>query len=285
MQSRRWNEVYRIVGEVAAELPSGSRRFADRVIVLVLLWAALNHKPISWACRRESWVVWMQRLLPRVPSPTTMSRRLRRASIGVFLDTVLARVQGPLGTSLLRVLDGTGLEIRGHSKDRQAGVGYSAGRRAKGYKLHVLLDAGGAVVAWRIAPMNTNEKVMAARMLRVFPQQAYVVADGNYDSNKLHELVGRHGGQLLAPLRVSKVRRQGRDTPGRRRCADLLGGPFGRGLLHARNCIERFFGNADSHGEGLGDLPAWVRTHRRVRLWVHAKLIINAARIRLLRAA
>jgi hypothetical protein len=286
MQSRRWNEVYRVVGEVAAELPVGSRRFADRVIVLVLLWAALNHKPISWACRRGNWAVWMQRLLPRVPSSTTMSRRLRRDSIAVFLDRVLERVQAPLGTSLLRALDGTGLEIRGHSKDRQAGVGYSAGRRAKGYKLHVLLDAGGAVVAWRLAPMNTNEKVMAARMLRAFPQQAYVLGDGNYDSNKLHALVSQHGGQLLAPLRVSKVRRR-RGSAGRARCAAMLEGPspFGRDLLARRGLIERFFGNADSHCEGLGELPAWVRTQRRVRLWVHAKLIINAARIRLLKAA
>src|SRR2546423_14858680 len=104
MQSQRWNEVYRLVGEVAAELPRGSRRFSDRVIVLVLVWAAFNHRPISWACRRGNWMPWMQRLLPRVPSPTTMSRRLRRPSVRVFLDKVLERAQGPWGHALMRVI-------------------------------------------------------------------------------------------------------------------------------------------------------------------------------------
>jgi hypothetical protein len=288
MQSQRWNEVYRLVGEVARELPRGSRRFADRVIVLVFLWAAFHHRPISWACRRAHWTPWMQRLLPRVPSPTTMSRRLRRGSVRALLDRVLERAQGPLGEPLVHVIDGTGLEVRGHSKDRQADIGYCVGRRGKGYKLHVLLTLSGAVAAWRLTPMSTSEKVMALRMLRGMPQLAYVVADGNYDSNLLHATVAQRGGQLVAPLRVSKVRRrQGRDTAGRARCAAMLEGPspFGRDLLKSRNAIERFFGNADSHSEAMGDLPAWVRTHRRVRLWVHAKLIINAVRIRLLKKA
>ncbi len=286
MQSQRWNEVYRTVREVAGELPRGSRRFADGVIVVVLLWAAFHHRPISWACRRANWAPWMQRLLPLVPSPTTMSRRLRRPSARVFLDRVLEKLQGPrLG--VVHLLDGTGLEVRGHSKDRQASVGYCAGRRAKGYKLHVLLGAGGAVAAWRVAPMSKSEKVMALRMLRGVPTLGYVVADGNYDSNRLHSLVAQRGGQLVAPLRAAPVRRRQRGAPGRARCAQMLEGPspFGRELLASRNAIERFFANADSHAEALGDLPAWVRTHRRVRLWVHAKLIINAARIRLLSKA
>lgn len=287
MQSQRWNEVYRIVGEVSEELPRGSRRFPDRVIVLVLLWAAFNHKPISWACRRGNWTPWMQRLLPKVPSSTTMSRRLRRQSINVFLDRALRRAQPQTGCALVHVLDGTGLEIRGHSKDRQADVGYCAGRRSKGYKLHLLLGNAGVVAAWRLTPMSTSEKAMALRLLRSVPHLAYVVADGNYDSNVVHATVSERGGQLVAPQRVSKVRRQRWDTPGRRRCRSMLESPsqFGHELLKYRATIERFFGNADSHSEALGDPPAWVRTHRRVKLWVHAKLIINATRISLLRKA
>lgn len=287
MQSQRWNTVYRLAGEVAAALPPGSRRFPDRVIVLVLLWAAFHHKPISWATRRANWTPWMQRLLPRVPSSTTMSRRLRRASVRVFLDALLLAAQGRTEQSLVRVLDGTGLEVRNHSKDRQAAYGYAAGRRARGYKLHVLLEGTGAVVGWRISPMNTNEKIMALRLLRGVDQLAYVVADGNYDSNLLHATVNARGGQLVAPLRTTHKRTRPWQTPGRMRSAMMLSGPspFGRDLLRNRVVVERFFGNADSHSEALGDLPAWVRTHRRVRLWVHAKLIINAVRWRLLREA
>lgn len=289
MQARRWNEVYRAVSLAAAELPRGSRRFADRVIVLVLLWAAFNHRPISWAVQRGHWPVWMQRLFPTMPSSTTMSRRLRRESIRAFMDRVLAHAQGPVGISLVRLLDGTALEIRGHSKDRQAGYGFGTGRKAKGYKLHLLLDSSGAVVEWRIAPMHISEKAIAQRMLLRADGLAYVIADNNYDSNLIHAIVTSKGGQLIAPRRKhTGPLRPARETPGRLRSDHLLRGPsaaFGRALLRSRWIIERFFGNADSHAEALGELPAWVRTHRRVRLWVHAKLIINAVRVSQLRRA
>lgn len=285
MQARRWNTLYRLVNEVAATLPRGSRRFGDRVIALVLLWAAFQHKPISWAVQRRNWPLWMQRLLPVLPSSTTMSRRLKRPSMRLFLDRLLEHAQGPARLTLVRLVDGTALEVRAHSKDRQAGYGFGAGRKAKGYKLHLLLESSGAIVDWRIAPMNTNEKVMALRMILKTDAMAYLVADGEYDSNPLHRAVRCMGGQLVAPRRKT-ARELGhiRHAPGRLRSIAMLEGPspFGRELLKARSTIERFFGNADSHSEALGELPAWVRTHRRVRTWVHAKLIINAVRIRLL---
>jgi hypothetical protein len=54
---------------------------------------------------------------------------------------------------------------------------------------------------------------------------------------------------------------------------------FGRALYRARTGIERSFGNATSFGGGLAPLPARVRGLARVRTWVWAKLLINAARI------
>lgn len=286
MQTRRWPEVYRLVNQTAAELPRGSRRFADRVIVLVVLWAAFSHKPVSWAVERCNWPVWMQRLLPVLPSSTTMSRRLRRDSIRVFLDRLLEKAQGPTRLSLVSLIDGTALEIRGHSKDRQAGYGFGTGRKSKGYKLHLLLESSGQVLQWCIAPMQISEKAMAQRLLLKANQLMYVVADGNYDSNKLHQIVTAKGGQLVASKRKANAGiGHGRHAPGRLRSIQMLAAPghFARDLLSARLSIERFFANADSHSEALGELPAWVRTHHRVRLWVHAKLIINAVRIRLLR--
>jgi hypothetical protein len=55
---------------------------------------------------------------------------------------------------------------------------------------------------------------------------------------------------------------------------------FGRALYRARTALERSYGNATCFGGGLGPLPAWVRGQERVRTWVWAKLLINAARIR-----
>ena len=287
MQSERWNRVYRVAGMVACGRPIGSRRFPDRVIVLVLLWAALNHKPISWACRRCNWPVWMQRLLRTVPSSTTMSRRLRTASVREFLDELLLQLQGPQTQSLFQLLDGTALEVRNHSTDPQAGYGWGSGRRARGYKLHVLLDSAGIIIQWRVAPMPVSEKTMAVRMVRRAGQLGYVLADGSYDSTLLHAEVAQRGGQLVAPRRVVTKRARRWNILPRKRSIDLLEGPscFGRVLHGCRGAVERFFAHADSHSEGLGELPAWVRTLRRVRLWVHAKLIINAARITLRREA
>jgi hypothetical protein len=64
---------------------------------------------------------------------------------------------------------------------------------------------------------------------------------------------------------------------------DELGrGALGRDLIeHERDRIERRLGNLCGFGGGLAALPAWVRTPRRVHLWVQGKLLVNAVRIRI----
>lgn len=53
---------------------------------------------------------------------------------------------------------------------------------------------------------------------------------------------------------------------------------FGKRMYRYRRQIERDFGNLTSFGGGLICLPPWVRRFTRVRNWVHAKFLINAAR-------
>ena len=53
---------------------------------------------------------------------------------------------------------------------------------------------------------------------------------------------------------------------------------FSQSLYRFRRQIERDFGNLVSFGGGLTCLPAWVRRFTRVRNWVQAKLLVNAAR-------
>ena len=116
--------------------------------------------------------------------------------------------------------------------------------------------------------MNTDERVMARRLLRQDPVEGYVLADGNYDDNKLHDLCGvRSNLQLVAPRRYGFKKGLGhhRHSPGRLRSITLLTNPmsdFGSRLLARRDQIERFYGNLTTFGAGL---PPWVRTHRRVR--------------------
>src|SRR5436305_956175 len=50
---------------------------------------------------------------------------------------------------------------------------------------------------------------------------------------------------------------------------------FADRLREDRTEIERRFGNLTNWGGGLACLPAWVRTHRRVRRWVQAKLVLT----------
>jgi len=130
--------------------------------------------------------------------------------------------------------------------------------------------------------MNKDERVMAGRLLRSTSLQGYLVADSNYDSNRLHEICDRLGNlQMVVPRRYGPGRGYGhkRQTPGRLRSAQILEGPFpefGARLQLCRNEIERRFANTSNWGGGLNGLPAWVRTHRRVHRWVQAKLVLTA---------
>ena len=51
-----------------------------------------------------------------------------------------------------------------------------------------------------------------------------------------------------------------------------------------RAAIERWLGYLTSTGGLLAGLPAWVRRHARVRMWVQAKLILADLRISVRRA-
>ena len=124
---------------------------------------------------------------------------------------------------------------------------------------------------------------MARRMLQHLEHSGYLLADGNYDSNKLFDAAMRRGIQFIAPRRgapKSKLSTR-RHSPARLRSKDMLEVDrpvFGRSLMRTRWSIERFFGSLRANPGGLSHLPAWVRSWRRVRNWVAAKLIINAAR-------
>jgi len=258
--------------------------YQDRQIVRVFFWAVLHDRPTCWACDKRNWPVHARKR--PLPSPSQMSRRLRSPSV---LDLARQLERAVLATRgcapLLALMDGKPLPISGVSKDRQAGYGKAAGGKAKGYKLHIIVASDGSVPSWRVAPMNRDEREMGRRMLRDVQAEGYVVADANYDDNKLYDVcLGKGQLQLVAPCRMPGARGLGhrRQSPGRLRSLEMVRNPlsgFGEGLLRQREAIERFFGQLTSFGAGLSPLPAWVRTHRRVHRWVQAKLIFNRLRM------
>jgi Transposase DDE domain len=281
MEHRLWQAIVAVLSTLDNPRTPSRFDFSDQDIVKVYYWAVICDRPTSWACRKEHWPVHLRKR--PLPSPGTMSRRLRSARVVALLDALERRVTAPTEPGLFWMIDGKPLPIGGCSKDRQAGYGKAAGGKAKGYKLHALVGSDGSVAGWRVAPMNKDERVMAERLLKAAGPEVvgYIAADANYDSNKLHRVCDAHGDrQLVTPRRYGPGKGTGhrKQAAGRLRSIALTEGPFpafANRLRQDRAEIERRFGNLTNWGGGLACLPAWVRTHRRVRRWAQAKLTLT----------
>jgi hypothetical protein len=261
--------------------------FNDSIILLIALWAVLHDRPISWACRRCSWPKgppWFN-----LPSPATMSRRLRSLSVQLLLEAIFYRLlaaTSPL--CLCRRIDSKPLPVGGCSKDHDARWGYATHGKYKGYKLFGCWGNGAVPEAVVMGPMNQSDQAggiaLVDQLQRLHAGAAcgYLLADASHDTNPLHDHAGRHCLQLLTPRK-----RPGTDlghrqhSPHRLRSIELLEGAacFGRELYRQRDQIERDLGHLGSFGGGLQPLPNFVRRPRRVTLWVILKLMINGLRI------
>ena len=279
MEHQLWKAILATLRLIGKRVKPARETYSDEEVVKVWFWAVLHDRPVSWACDLDNYPTcesgWKK------PSGSRMSRRLRSPEVRELLQQIEQQVLTVESVSLLWAIDGKPLPIGGCSKDRQAGYGRAAGCKAKGYKLHALISPAGSVADWRIAPMNKDERVMAQRMLRKARIQGYVLADSNYDSNKLHDVCWQRGNlQLVSPRRYGPQHGHGHrpQSPGRLRSKHLLENPratFGLTLFQQRVYIERFFASLTNCGGGLTYLPPWIRTHRRVRQWVQAKLIFH----------
>jgi hypothetical protein len=285
MEHQLWKMIVTIITTYCKRVKPAAFCFSDADIVKVWYWAVIHDRPVSWACRHVNWPPHLRKR--PLPSDTTMSRRLRSASVLALQKQVEQHVIAPKQAELLWIIDGKSLPIGGCSRDRQAGYGRAAGCKARGYKVHVIYSPQDSIAAWRLAPMNQDERVIAERMLKSAPVQGYALADGNYDSNRLHQLCQARGNlQLITPRRYGPTKGMGhrRQTAGRLRSKAILEDPFpqfGQQLMKQRADIERAFGNLTNWAGGLSGLPAWVRTHRRVHRWVQAKLILTSLKPRL----
>jgi IS5 family transposase len=286
MEHQLWKSIVALLDELDNPRTASVFDFSHEWIIQVWYWAVIHDRPVSWACQRRHWPLPLRQR--RLPSDATMSRRLRSWPVLALLKQMETRVTAPAKPGLYWMIDGKPLVIGGCSKDKQAAFGRAAGSIAKGYKVHALVGADGSIAAWRLAPLNKDERVMAKRLLRESDIQGYVVADGNYDSNKLHRQCQEKGElQLVAPRRYGPKRGTGhrRHNAGRLRSMALLENPFaefGQRLLRDRREIERQFGQWVNWGGGLTGMPAWVRTHRRVHRWVQAKLVLAAIKRQLI---
>jgi Transposase DDE domain len=274
-------ELWKLLYEMATRLDKhwGRWKYSTADIVVVYFWCVVHDRPMSWGVLKSS---WPEDLCPsHLPPQSTFSRRMRRADAQQLMteieQTWLTLVGA--GHMLICMIDGKPLTVSGVSKDRDAGYGRGAGGMQKGYKLHAVWATGPLPLAWGLAAMNRSEKTMARSLLPSLPGSGYVLGDAEYDSNALYDLAHQADHQLLAPKRQKQHgvghRRQ---SPYRLRSIELMKRPFGKTLHRFRRQIERDFGNLVSFGGGLSCLPPWVRRFTRVRNWVHAKILVNAAR-------
>jgi IS5 family transposase len=296
---REWAELSAAISRVDVNWRDDPRLVhRTATIVRVHLWAVVHDRPISWACDPRRWEA---RARPaRLPDQSTMSRRTRGRhgrQFHAFLDAVAAVLDGPSRRARagrlvsVAAVDGKALHVAAHSTDRDARWGRGTGQRAKGYKLHALVDAtrrAAMPLQWAVTPLNVDERAIARRFVQRLGDGpgGYVLADALYDAADLHERSAAADRQLVCPRGKPGGglghRRQSRH---RVRSIALTEPParlngFGPALLNQRRGIERGFGNLTSFGGGLQGLPAWVRRIWRVRAWVYGKLLVNAARIR-----
>ena len=257
----------------------GNWKFSVADVLVVYLWAVIHDRPMSWAVDKDN---WPPELCPAcLPSQSTLSRRMRRSDIVELMTEVERQWSATTHPSLniVKTLHAKPLAVSGVTKDRDATYGRGAGGMQKGYKFFTVWPNGPLPIAWALAGMNKSEKTIARDLIPGLPGGGYLLGDAEYDSNPLHDLAHEHNHQLLTPKR----RKKGglghhRHSPYRLRSIELMQQPFGKSLFKFRRQIERNFGNLTSFGGGLICLPAWVRRFHRVRNWVHAKLLINAAR-------
>src|SRR5689334_9710728 len=124
MEHQLWKAIVAVLASLDKKRLSTHFDFSDERIVQVYFWAVIHDRPTTWACRRANWPPPLRR--HPLPSDSTMSRRLRSASLKALLLALEQRVIAPKEPGLFWVIDGKPLTIGGCSKDRQAGYGRAA---------------------------------------------------------------------------------------------------------------------------------------------------------------
>ena len=127
MERELWSELSVAISDVARSRRANNCFTHDHaLIVRVYLWSALHDRPVSWACRPDSWDYRTQPA--RLPHQCTMSRRLRTEPITDFLVALGKRLIGSMQQAwlLLKIIDAKPLNVAAHSKDPDAKWGRGA---------------------------------------------------------------------------------------------------------------------------------------------------------------
>lgn len=273
MEDELWKGIYRLAMRLGKGQGVIRGTYSDVLIVAVYFWAVVHDRPNRWACEKKNWHGCGPK--GKLPSPSQLGRRLRSHGVIKLIEAMERHLLSQKQPSLCRLIDAKPLPVSGHSEDPHTGYGRAASTMARGYKIHAVYDISQGFVEWALHPMNINECPAAIGLISNLNQEGYLIGDNAYDKNVLYEATGRRRIQLLAPQRKNtKGIGHHRHSVHRLRAIEMQSREFAKDLIRGRRYIETAFGQLTTVFFGLAPLPSWVRTFRRVRLWVQAKLIL-----------
>jgi len=278
MERELYRSLYEVVYQCARTRRTKHVVFRDAQIVMIYFWAVLHDRPTCWACCRTHWPSAARHL--HLPTPSTMSRRLRRVEVQTLIDTVEQALRRRQSTDeQLMIIDAKPLPVGSATKDPDAAAGFAGAGKGKGYKLHMICDSQRIPITWSVVAMNHNEAKIAPSLVAQLPERSpecvgLLLGDASYDINTLYDQAGSLGWQLYAPRRRGSGFGHYRHSPWRLHAQRDMPDSWRRSMETPRKIIERSFAHLTGGTLGLKPLPSWVRNLRRVVQWVQAKIII-----------
>ncbi|MFM9959218.1 MAG: transposase, partial [Phycisphaerales bacterium] len=250
-----WLIVMRVTRSLNSAAPALPRAtFSDSLIVRLFILLAWRDLPRSRVRDRGVLLPWLR--VRRLPSISQFNKRVNQPRFAQLLEVVRQRLMDAGVETPVLCIDGKPMPVGGHSADPDAANGRSSAGFCRGYRLHALTDDRGGVLEYRVTAMNVQEKVPATDLIAAAPRGRLLLADGNYDSDRLYRLADERGVELFTPLKgfaqsarglrlMSDARKRAmrawREHP--RTCERLL---------DLRDAVERAFANLSNFGGGLG---------------------------------
>jgi hypothetical protein len=252
--------------------------YSDSIVVLVYFLAVIRDRSTRWARHTRNWPLWMRRLRP--PSYSQLLRRLATPSVRQLITRLNCEFRGRLPRSGEKFCDGKPLPVGGFSRDPDAAEGrLPGGGWGRGYKLHVIVDACGAVDAFELTALDAGEATVMRRLVaRADLREALLRGDSNYDSNPLYGAVAERGGKLVAPRKKPGTGLGHQPHhPDRLAAIEELeqsGEAANRAHKRHRIRVEQALGHLTNLPCGLSPLPNFVRRKHRAQRWVLAKITL-----------
>jgi hypothetical protein len=276
MNDRLLRTVYHFLFDPSDGRRPSRCRYSDAIIVLIQFFRVMHHLSERQAMDRSRWPLWTRRL--PFPSRSQFNRRVKWPQTQALISEVNDHFRERLPRGLDKSMDGKPLVVGGYSKDADAKRGHVPGGWARGYKVHAMVDAGGAIDVYEVTSLNAGEATVARSLLpRADLRGACVRADANYDSVALYALAETQGGRLIAPRRKTGTGLGHHPQHPHRldALAELEQRPGGR-RVHNRHRlrIEQIFGHLTNVTFGLWALPPSVRRLPRVRRWVTSTIAL-----------